>query len=156
MAIEAPVSKFRITYLKIYIGACILFAVIFAYDGYLSKYPWSMRQSFYEEHKDDGTMKFNQIAPLFVAAGAVVLACRLWMLKGIKLVADDSRLIVSGKLTIPYDSIVKIDKTHFNDKGGFFLITYKSEQNTEKQVKISDKKYGNLSQVLDRLIEKIS
>jgi hypothetical protein len=156
MAIEAPVSKTRIMNLKIYIGACILFAAIFAYDGYLSKYPWSMRQGFYQKHKDDDTMKFNRIAPLFVAAGAVVLACRLWMLKGIKLVADEKELIVSKKMTIPYDSIVKIDKTRFNDKGGFFLITYKSEQNTEKQVKISDRKYDNLSQVLDRLIEKIS
>lgn len=156
MAVEAPVSKIRKTNLKIYIGACILFAAIFAYDGYLSKYPWSMRQNFYQKHKDSDTMKFNRIVPLFLAAGAVVLVCRLRVLKGIKLVADETELIVSGKLSIPYDSIVKVDKTHFNTRGGFFLITYKDRQNDEKQIKISDKKYDNLTAVLDRLIEKIS
>ena len=87
---------------------------------------------------------------------AAALAIYLAAIKNKKIIADDNQLIVSGKLSIPYDSIVKIDKTHFNTKGGFFLITYKDRQNEEKQIKISDKKYDNLTAVLDRLVEKIS
>jgi hypothetical protein len=153
MAIEAPVSKIRIINLKIYIVGLLIMGAWFAYDGYLNK-------NFVEKHAKEGiadsSLVFNKMAPLFLLGAVVALAIYLAAIRNKKLVADDSRLIVSGKLTIPYDSIVKIDKTHFNDKGGFFLITYKSEQNTEKQVKISDRKYDNLSQVLDRLIEKIS
>lgn len=156
MAIEAPACKFRLTNLKIYIAACIIFGVIFAYDGYLSKYPWSMRQSFYEKHKGDSTMKFNQIAPLVLAAGVAAFAVRLQMLKKIKLLADDDGLVIDGKTRIPFNSIVKIDKTHFNEKGGYFLITYKDNLNNEQQIKISDNKYDNLSAILDKLVEKIS
>jgi len=36
MAIEAPISKFKKTNLKIFFGICIAIAIIFAYDGYLS------------------------------------------------------------------------------------------------------------------------
>ena len=50
MAIEAPLSKYRRTNLKIYIAACLGIVVVFGYDGYLSKYPWSQRRGFYEEH----------------------------------------------------------------------------------------------------------
>jgi hypothetical protein len=50
MAIEAPLSKFKKTNFKIYILVCVVAAVWFGYDGYLSKYEWSRRRSFYEEH----------------------------------------------------------------------------------------------------------
>jgi len=153
MAIEAPVSKIRTINLKIYIVGLLIMGAWFAYDGYLSK-------NFIEKHTKEGiadsSLVFNKTAPPFLLGAVVALAIYLAAIQTKKLVADDNQLIVSKKMTIPYDSIVKIDKTHFNDKGGFFLITYKSKQNEEKQVKISDKKYDNLSQVLDRLIEKIS
>ncbi len=156
MAIEAPISKFRLTNLKIYILACVIFGVIFAYDGYLSKYPWSMRQAFYEKHKGDSTMRFNQIVPLVLAAGALAFAFRLSMLKNIKLVVDDEGLLIDGKTRITFSSIEKIDKTHFNEKGGFFIITFKDNLQNEQQIKLSDNKYDNLSAVLELLVKKIS
>jgi hypothetical protein len=159
MAIEAPLSKFRKTNLKIYIAFCIGFAVIFAYDGYLSKYHWSLRRSFYEKHtnqgKGDDQMIFNQVAPIFLIAGAAGLAVRLRAVKDKKLLADESELIISDKKRIAYDSIEKIDKTYFDSKG-FFVITYKNTAGAEVNFKLSDRKYDNLAAVLDKLVAKIS
>jgi len=50
MTLEAPYSKHNKTNFKIYIALCLGAAVVFAYDGYLSQYPWSLRRKFYEEH----------------------------------------------------------------------------------------------------------
>ena len=159
MAIEAPVSKFRKNNLKIYIAACIVFAVVFAYDGYLSKYQWSHRSSFYEKHVKDGqpddTIIFNQIAPIFLFLLAAVLMGRLLTLKNKKLLADENELVIADKEKIPYDSILKIDKTSFDSKG-FLIITYKNKDGSEVNRKISDRAYDNLAAVLDKLVAKIS
>ena len=159
MAIEAPVSKYRKTNLKIYIAVCIIFAVVFAYDGYLSKYEWSRRHSFYEKHVKDGqpdeTMIFNQIIPIVLAAAAVGLAARLRAVKDKKLLADENELLISGREKISYDSIQKIDKTHFESKG-FFIITYKDNDKREVKRKLSNRTYDNLAAVLDELVAKIS
>jgi hypothetical protein len=63
MAIEAPVSKYTKTNIKIYIAVCVAAAVIFAYDGYLSKYKWSGRYSFYKKHvlDNDGKPTFRRV-----------------------------------------------------------------------------------------------
>ena len=91
MAIEAPLSKYKKNNFKIYITVCVVFAIVFAYDGYLSKYQWSHRRSFYEKHVKEGqlddTMIFNQKAPIFLVAAAAVLTAWLWALKGKKLLA---------------------------------------------------------------------
>jgi len=143
MPIEAPVSKFAKTNIKIYIGACLAAAVIFAYDGYLSKYKWSGRYSFYQEHVIDNggipnaAMKFNIV------------------IKRNKLIADENELVFSNKTKIAYDSIQKINKTHF-DKKGYFVITYKNESGKEIARKISDRKYDNLKAILDHLVAKIT
>ncbi len=50
MAIEAPYSKYSKNSFKIGIVLFVAMAIIFAYDGYLSKYEWSLRRSFYEKH----------------------------------------------------------------------------------------------------------
>ncbi len=50
MTIEAPYSKHNKTNFRIYIALCLGTAVIFAYDGFLSKYEWSHRRTFFEEH----------------------------------------------------------------------------------------------------------
>jgi hypothetical protein len=159
MAIEAPVSKFRKTNLKIYIAASIILAIIFAYDGYLSKYPWSRRHSFYEEHvkqgQPDDTMIFNQMAPIFLVAAVVLLAVRLWVIRNKKLLADENELVINDKKSIPYDSIQKIDKTYFGSKG-FFIITYKNKTGNEVNRKLNDRTYDNLKAVLDHLVAKIS
>jgi len=159
MSIEAPLSKYKRTNFKIGLVACIIFAAWFGYDGYLSKYEWSHRRSFYEKHAPDGkpddTMIFNRIAPIFFVIAAAFLTIRFWAAKDKKLLADENELIVHDKERIPYDSIQKIDKTHFSSKG-YFVITYKDTDGTEVNRKLSDRKYDNLAAILDHLVAKIS
>ncbi len=161
MAIEAPISKYRRTNFIIYIGVCVIVAIIFGYDGYLSKYKWSGRYSFYEEHviKNDGkpnsTMIINQKSPPFFLAAAILFGVYYLMIRNDKLIADENELIISGRKKIPYDSIEKINKTYF-EKKGFFVITYKNESGRQVSKKISDKRYRNLPAVLDHLVAKIT
>lgn len=160
MAIEAPISKFSKTNLKIYIGVCLIATVVFGYDGYLSKYEWSRRYSFYKEHvidndgKPTSTMNFNRKSPPVFLGAAVVLAAYLITLKKNKLVADENELIVNGTQRIAYDSMQKIDRTHFDSKG-FFILAYTDEGGKEIERKMSNRKYDNLEAVLDHLVEKI-
>ena len=160
MAIEAPASKYKLKSLKIYIAVAVVLAIIMGYDGYLSKYEWSKRQSFYNEHvvENDGvpdsTMTFNQKGPPVFLAVAVILAVRLAMIKNNKILADESGVVV-GKQTVSYDSIEKIDKTQFEPKG-YFIVTYKNERSGETDLKISDRNYDNLQELLDHLVAKIS
>lgn len=161
MAIEAPISKFAKTNIKIYIAACLAAAVIFAYDGYLSKYKWSGRYSFYQEHvlDNDGipnsAMKFNTKSPPFFFGAAILFTVYLFVIKKKKLIADENELIFSKKTRIAYDSIQKINKTYF-DKKGFFVITYTNESGKQVQRKISDRKYDKLPAILDHLVAKIT
>ena len=161
MAIVAPMSKYRRTNFIIYIAVSLGVAVIFAYDGYLSKYKWSGRYSFYEEHvinndgKPNSTMIINQKSPPFFLAAAIIFGVYYLMIRNDKLIADENELIFSGKKRIPYDSIEKINKTYF-EKKGFFVITYKNESGRQVSKKISDKRYRNLTAVLDHLVAKIS
>lgn len=158
MGIEASVSKLRRNNLKLYAAVCLIFAVIFAYDGYLSKYQWSHRYSFYEQHVKEGnpddTMKFNRVASIILIALAVVFAIRFRSLKDKKMLADDSELFISDKERIPYDSIEKIDKTHFSSKG-YFILTYKDSGGNEISRKMSDRDYDNLAAILEHLVTKI-
>ncbi len=161
MAIEAPISKFKKNGLMIYIGVCLLAAGVFAYDGYLSKYEWSRRYSFYKENvidndgKPTSTMNFNRKSPPVFLGTAVLMGAYLLVIRSKKLVADENALIVSSAERIAYDDIQKIDKTHFDSKG-FFVLTYKDEDGKEIERKISNRKYDNLAAVLDYLVEKIS
>lgn len=161
MDIVAPVSKQKKSNLKLYIAACIVAAVVLAYDGYLSRYKWSYRYSFYEEHVlnnngvPDGTMRFNQVVAPVLGVAAVLLALRLWMLKDKKLTARETALILGNGQQIPYDSIERIDKTHFDSKG-FVVVNYRSGADNESRLKLDTRDYDNLSAVLDRLVEKIT
>ncbi len=160
MAVEAPISNFKMTNYKIYIAACLIFGGIFAYDGFLSKYDWSMRRSFYEKHviegKPDDTMIFNRVSPVVLVVVAVLLSVKFWSLKNRKILAEEDQLIISEKERIPYKSIQKIDKTNFNPTRGYFTITYKGDDGREVVRKISSKDYDNLQAVLDLLVAKIS
>ncbi|UCG50210.1 MAG: hypothetical protein JSU94_10545 [Phycisphaerales bacterium] len=161
MAIEAPVSKFKKTNLKIYIAILIALALIFAYDGYLSKYKWSMRYGFYKKHvlENDGkptsTMQFNRKSPPFFAGAGALLLVYLLAIGGKKITADENELALSRKVRIDYDSIQKIDKTHF-DTRGFFVITYKDKNGGEVNRRLSKRAHDNLEAVLDHLVAKIS
>jgi len=161
MAIEAPISKFKKNGLKIYIAVCIAVAIIFAYDGYLSKYKWSMRYNFYKKHvvdndgKPTSTMNFNRKSPPFFIGAAVLLGAYLFAIKNKKIIADENELIISNKERIAYDSIQKIDKTYFGSKG-YFIIIYKNKDDREVNRKLSGRTYDNLAAVLDELVAKIS
>lgn len=162
MIIEAPASKFRKSNLKIYIIASLLAAVIFGYDGYLSKYKWSMRYSFYEEHvlknnnKPDDTMVWNQKwLPIICGGTAVLFGAYLFVIRNRKIMADENELVIDGKKRIPYDAIEKVDKTYFVSKR-YFTVTHKDSSGKEAEIKLSDRKYDNLEAVLDKLVEKMS
>jgi hypothetical protein len=98
---------------------------------------------------------FNRYAPLGMILGAVGLGVCLHRMRGRKVVATDTELIVCDTLTIPYDAIEQIDKTPF-EKRGFFIITYKTEGDRETTARLDDREYDNLGPILDRLVEKIS
>ena len=159
MAIEAPYSKHGKTNFKIGIVLCVAVAIIFAYDGYLSKYEWSLRRSFYEEHVKDGKpdfdMVFNQKSPLVFVGLAAVTTVWFWARKNKKVLADENELIISNKERISYDSIQQIDKTYY-EKKGFFVITYKDKGGKEIRRKLNDRTYDNLAAILEHLVAKIS
>lgn len=153
MAVEAPISKFRRTNLKIYIVVCVGLAIWFGYDGYFD-------EKFMEEYtKADGTpestLVFNQKSPPFFIGAAVLFGACLFAIKNKKVLADENELIIDDKKRISYDSIQKIDKTHFDSKG-CFIITYKNQDGSELDCRLSDRKYDNLAAVLEHLVAKIS
>lgn len=160
MSLEAPVSKYKLNSFRLYMLACFAGAVVLAYDGYLSKYDWSKRQSFYQKHyiennnQPSDTMKFNRYAPLALLPLGAFFAFQWVTSKKKKVVAGETSLDVCGT-DIAYASIESINKTHFDSKG-FFSITYKDSQGSEKDIKISDKDYDGLPTVLDEVVAKIS
>jgi hypothetical protein len=153
MAIEAPISKFKKSNLKIYIAVCIGLAAWCAYDGYFN-------ENWIKEHTSaDGNPKpylvFNRKAPPFFIGAAAILGVHLLVIRNKKLTADENELVISGKEKISYDSIQKIDKTNFDSKG-FFIITYKNKDGSEIDRKINDRNYDNLKAVLDKLVAEIT
>jgi hypothetical protein len=153
MAIEAPISKSKKTNFKIYIAVCIGLAIWCAYDGYFN-------DKWIEEHTDtngnpEAYLVFNRKAPPYFIGAAVLLGAYLFAIRNKKIIADENELVLSDKKRIPYDSIQKIDKTHFDSKG-FFLITYKNKDGREVNRKLSDRTYDNLAAILDELVAKIS
>ena len=153
MAVEAPLSKFKKNNLKIYIVVLVIFAVWFGYDGYFN-------EDFKEKHSDadgmpDSTLVFNQKAPPFLIGAVVLLGVYLAAINNKKIIASEDELVISNKEKISYDSIQKIDKTHFKSKGRF-IITYKDERGNEIDRKLSSKSHDNLSAILDKLVAKIS
>ncbi|MHC5060050.1 MAG: hypothetical protein ACYTFK_03065 [Planctomycetota bacterium] len=152
MAIEAPLSKYKKNNFKIGIVVLVGLAIWFAYDGYKN-------EEFIKKHTDENgqpnsTLVFNRKAPLGMVGAAVLIGVYLFAIKGRKIVADENGLIVNNR-EIAYDSIQKVDKTHFDSKG-YFVITYKDYQGADADLKISDGTYDNLSAVVDEIVAKIS
>ncbi|UCE99658.1 MAG: hypothetical protein JSV82_00910 [Planctomycetota bacterium] len=153
MAVEAPISKYKKNNLKIYIVFCIGIAIWCAYDGYFN-------DKWIAEHKNpDGSpqpyLTFNRNAPPFFAGAAVLLVGYLFAVRNKKIIAEENELVLSKKEKISYDSIQKIDKTHFKKKGRF-VITYKNKCGKEVSHKLSDRTYDNLPAILEKLVAKIS
>ena len=153
MAIEAPISKHKKTNLIIYIVVCLAIGIWCIYDGYFN-------EAWIKEHTNvDGTPQFylvlNRKAWPFFLGGAGLLGVYLLAIRSKKVIAGENELIISDKEKISYDSIQKIDKTHFESKG-FFIITYKDNDKREVNRKLSDRTYDNLAAILDELVAKIS
>ena len=153
MAIEAPVSKYKKTNLKIYIAVCIGLVIWCVYDSYFN-------EKFKEKYtgpddKAKGWLVVNRNAPPYLIGAAVILSAYLFAIRNKKIVADENELIISGKEKIPYEAIQKIDKTYF-DKKGFFIIIYNHKNGDEVNRKLSDRKYDNLGLILDHLVAKIT
>jgi hypothetical protein len=153
MAIEAPLSKHRRTYLIIRIVVCVLFAIWFGYDGYFN-------EKFKSEHVDadgapDGTLVFNQKAPPVLFCVAVLLGVHLYVVRNSRVRAEENELLINATEKIPYDSIEKIDKTHFKSKG-FFVLTYRGGNGRVVKRKLGDADYDNLGPILDELVAKIT
>ncbi len=161
MAVEAPLSKYKKDNYRMTIGAFLLFAILFAYDGYLSKYEWSKRHSFYKEHVldnngvPDSTMVRNRRLGPALAVCAAVAAVRMVMVKGRKIIAADDALVLADGTTIPYDRIDQIDKTHFEAKG-VFTVTYRAESGAERNLKLNARAYDNMPAILEVLTAKLT
>ncbi len=153
MAIIAPLSKYKRNNILIFIAIMLAAAAYCAYDGYYNK-------DFIEKHTDTegnpkSTLTFNRKSPPVFIAVALLLGGYVVVIKNNRIIADEDQLVINDKEKITYDSIQKIDKTHFDSKG-FFTVTYKPETSQEIDRKISDRKYDNLAAVLDQIVAKIS
>jgi hypothetical protein len=153
MAIEAPVSRYKRTNLKIYILVCVLAALWFAFDGYVNRK--FIEKNTNEDGTANSTLLLNRGAAPVLALGAVFFGVWLFTVKDKKVVADEQELVVAGKRRIPYDAIESIDKTHFERKG-FFIIAYRSESGGEKQCRLNNRHFDNLHSILDHLVAQIS
>ncbi len=153
MAIEAPYSKYRRTNFKIAIVILVIFAGWFFYDGYYNED--FIKKNTDAEGNPDSTLAFNQKSPPWLILAAVAAGAYLFIISSRKIIAEENELIISHKEKIPYDSIQKIDKTHFESKG-FFIITYNDKDGPEVRRRLSDRAYDNLSAVLEHLVAKIS
>ena len=150
MAIEAPLSKYKKNNILIIAALLIGVGFWFGYDGHYN-------QKFIDKHTVEGvadsTLNFNRKAPPFMIGAGILLGIYFVMVKGKKLIADDTQLI-DGSTTIAYDAIEKINKTHFDSKG-VFTITY-TDNGQSKTLTLKDKTYDNLPAVLDHIVSKIS
>ena len=153
MAIEARISKFKRNGLIIWFVACIAVAAYCAYDGYFNEKFKTKHTN--EDGTPDSTLVFNRKSPLYFIGAGLLLGAYWFAIRNKKLIADENELVINDKQRIPYDSIEKIDKTHFKSKGRF-VITYKDENGKEVDRKINDRQYDNLAPVLDHLVAKIT
>jgi hypothetical protein len=146
MTIEAPLSKYKRNSFLIGMAICVGLSVWCAYDGYLSP-------TFKEAHHEWWVT--NRAAPFILLPFAAIMGIWLHAIRGRKLVANDSELVIANKSRISYDAIESIDRTDFEGKGSFTII-YKHANGREAKRKLSDREFDNLAAVLDLLIAKIS
>jgi hypothetical protein len=177
MAIEAPISKFKKTNIKICIVVCIGLVIWCVYDAHFN-------EEFIKKYTDadgnpTGWLVINKKAPPFLIGAAILFGVYLFAIKDKKLIADENELVINNKKRISYDSIQQIDKTYFRSKEnkrkfvgnpngkvevqekscppeGYFIITYKNKNGKKINYKLSDRQYDNLPAVLEHLVANIS
>lgn len=153
MAVEAPISKYKKTNVKILIVILLVGGAWFFYDGYYN-------QGFIEEHtteegEPDDTLVFNRKFWPVGLIGAALLGGYLWAVSKKKITADEDGLDIDGKQKISYDSIEKINKTDFESKG-VFTLTYTDRNGKSVTKKLSSRRYDNLGELLEHIVSKIS
>jgi uncharacterized membrane protein YobD (UPF0266 family) len=153
MALTAPLSGYKKKTFIIYAVLCLGLAAWLYYDGHYN-------QRFIDKHtgKDglpDKTLVVHLKGPPYLIGAAALLGLYLFTILSRKVVAEDSRFVINDKISIAYDTIQKIDKTHFSSKG-FFIITYRGPDGKDIDRKISDRDYDNLGPILDHIVAKIS
>jgi len=149
MAIEAPLSSYKKKNILIIAAALIGMGLWFAYDGYINS-------TYIDKHTvdgkaDDDLVMNKRLAPTLTTAGLLAIGY-FFFIKSKKIVADENELVCE-KIKISYDTIEKVNKTHFDSKG-FFVVTY-SQDGQSKELKLSDRTYDNLGAVLDQIVSKI-
>lgn len=156
MTIEAPLSRYKKQNLMIAIAALFGLGIWFYYDGYHNQRFIEKNTEVNElgEKRPNATLVINRKAPPYMFAAGVAVIIYAVVIRGKKVVADESSLVAGGK-TVAYDTIEKIDKTFF-DRKGFVVITYKDEQGNSRDLKLSDRTYDNLPALLDHVVAKIS
>jgi hypothetical protein len=151
MPAVATMGSYRRNSFRIYITACLAFAVWFAYDAYFS-------DAFIQKHsvdgKPDSTLMANRYAPPVLAVAAAIIAFRWWMVKDKKIVADGKTLILENGAKIDYDKIEKIDKTNF-DKKGYFTLTYTDDGGKQAELTLSDRNFDKIEDILAELVSAI-
>jgi inorganic pyrophosphatase len=153
MAVEAPISKYKKTNIKIFIVILLAGGAWFFYDGYYN-------QGFIDKHtteegEPDDTLVFNRVFWPVGLIGAALLGGYLWAVSDKKIIADEQALDIDGNQKISYDSIEKINKTDFESKG-VFTLTYTDESGKSVTKKLSSRRYDNLDEVLEHIVSKIS
>jgi predicted AlkP superfamily phosphohydrolase/phosphomutase len=148
MAAVATLGTYKKNSFKIYIFICLALAVWLTYDGYFSP-------EFAEKHTKDGkadsTLKANRVSPFILLPAALVWALWWRAVKDKNIVADGNSLTLANGRKIDYDKIEKIDKKNF-EKKGYFVITCKNDAGKDAEVKLSDKDFDGLEEVLTELI----
>jgi len=149
MTVQATGSRHKTNTDWIIVAVCLLAAVWFLYDGWMSK-------SFIEEHSQedgspDATLMTNRYyAPIGLAVAAFWFALGAVRTKGRQIVADDTGLETpAGR--IPYDAIELIDRRYF-EKEGHFTIQFRQD-NAAKKIKLRDRDYDSLALLLDEIVK---
>lgn len=150
MEIIAPISRYKKNNLLIVAGILAVAAGWFFYDGYYS--PEFAKKHTNPDGTPNSTLVFNQKSPPFMLIAAAFFAVRFWLIKDKKIVAGQQGL-EAGAVSIPYDSMDSIDKTHFDSKG-YFVISY-TQNGQPGKLTLSDRSYDNLPAVLDYLAAKL-
>ena len=150
MAVEAVGSK-RSRNNDIIVAVVLLVGSIWlAHDGWLGDY--KDKELADNDGKPTANLYFNQYAPIPLTIIAIIYGVAALRGRSRKIVADEDGIKLSGGTEIPYNCIKQIDKGRFQKKG-FFTITY-DQQDEDKHLKLSARKFDNLGLLLDELVGK--
>jgi len=94
---------------------------------------------------------FNRYAPIPLVLYALYSCFAVARVRFKKIVLDEKGLCLENKKPIPIDHISYIDNRHF-EKSGAFIVGYNHDDRTKK-IKLTDRKYDNLNELLDELIK---